>query len=220
LDFRPSSIRRAGTHPWEQPKVIANAARLSRGPWCYAAAVDNQGLAVSQQLYGVWPNKGVSPYVLCAILNGPVANAYVAIHSPPDRIRLDAVHGIPIPTQIPPELEELSKRYGRAVVQGSGLFSPRAAEKADNLLEQMDALLLRAYDLPPRLEKELLEYFRDAKRPTAHDWAHWYPKDFAPAIPLHRYLSDEYKVATSNWVLNVFKPLPENEADSVREYLE
>lgn len=220
LDFRPSMIRRAGTHPWDQPKVIANAARLSRGPWCFAAAVDSQGLAVSQQLYGVWPKKGVSLNVLCAILNGPVANAYVAIHSPPDRIRLDAVHGIPIPAQIPPELEELGKRYARAVLQGSGLFSPRAAEKAESLLDQMDALVLRAYDLPPRLEKELLEYFREARRPTSHDWTHWFPKDFAPAIPLYRYHSEEYKIATSNWVLDVFKPLPKDQADAVREFLE
>jgi hypothetical protein len=53
-----------------------------------------------------------------------------------------------------------------------------------------------------------------------HEWKHWLPGDFAPFIPLHRFLSDEYKVATSGWVLDVFKPLPENEADAIREYLE
>jgi hypothetical protein len=100
------------------------------------------------------------------------------------------------------------------------LFSVKATEKAETLLDQIDALVLKAYDLPPRLEKELLEYFRDARRPTLHDWTHWFPKDFAPFIPLHRFLSDEYKVATSGWVLNVFKPLPKDEAGAIREYLD
>ena len=220
LDFRKHTLRRAGSHPWGEQKVIANASRLSRGPWCFAAAADTIGLAVSQQLYGIWPKKGVSLPTLCALLNSPLANAYVAIHSPPDRIRLGAVHGIPIPAQIPNELEELVKRYSRMVSQGSGLFSVKATEKAETLLDQIDALVLKAYDLPPRLEKDLLEYFRDARRPTLHEWTHWFPKDFAPFMPLHRFLSDEYKVARSGWVLDVFRPLPKNESDAIREYLD
>jgi hypothetical protein len=46
------------------------------------------------------------------------------------------------------------------------------------------------------------------------------PDNFKPYIPLHRYLSEEYKTATSGRILEVFKPLPENEAAALREYME
>jgi len=87
------------------------------------------------------------------------------------------------------------------------------------VLGLIDAAVLEAYDLPPRLEHELLEHFRGSHRPVAQDWQHWYPEDFRAFIPLHRYLSNEYKMATSGWALDVFKPLPESEASAIREYL-
>lgn len=221
LDVRPQNLRGGAIDwPWPENKILTNAARLSRGPWCLAAAVDREKLIASQQLYGVWPKVGANLEAIAAVLNGPLANAFVDIHSPPDRIRQSTMLAIPIPEIIPESIGELAKQYARVVSQGADLFSEKRAERADMLLNQIDALVLKAYDLPPRLERELLEFFRHAKRPARHEWKHWLPGDFEPFIPLHRFLSDEYKVATSGWVLDIFKPLPENEADAIREYLE
>jgi hypothetical protein len=64
--------------PWDRPKVIVNAARVSRGPWRLAAFVDVQGYVCSQRFIGVWPNDHSLPAeCIAAVLNGPVANAFV-----------------------------------------------------------------------------------------------------------------------------------------------
>lgn len=221
LDRRPHRLKGGAINlPWAEAKIIANAARVSRGPWCLAAAIDTEGLVASQQLFGIWAKPGARLHALCALLNGPLANAYIASYSPADRIRVRTVQSVPIPAEIPRELDELVRRYMRTVAQGEGLFSERTAERADELLNQIDALVLKAYNLSPRLERELLEYFRGEKRPTVHEWSHWFPAGFKPFIPLHEYLSDDYQKVIGNWVSEVFKPLPEAEADALREYLD
>jgi type I restriction-modification system DNA methylase subunit len=221
LDARPENLRRrAADGAWSENKIVANAARLSRGPWCFAAAVDRSELITSQQLYGIWPKSGTSLEVLAAVLNGPVANAFIAIHSPADRIRRGTLLSVPVPEHVPSKVNELAKQYSRVVHQGADLFSERLSERADMLLQEIDALVLKAYDLPPRLEKELLELFRDTKRPTLHEWKHWLPADFAPFIPLHEFLSDQYSVATGPWIQEVFEPLPPDEANALREYMD
>jgi hypothetical protein len=88
LDWRPERLRGRGVkHAWDSPKILANAARISRGHWCFAASLDRSGLLASQQLFGIWSlseSAGPSLETLCALLNGPVAVAYIACHSPPD----------------------------------------------------------------------------------------------------------------------------------------
>jgi hypothetical protein len=203
--------------PWDKPKLLANAARLSRGPWCFAASPDRTGLAASQQLFGIWPKTDISLETLAALLNSPVAVAFLAAHSPPDRIRVETVDAIPIPAKLPPSLDALVARYIAIVGEPGPLVN---GEDAIEALNDIDAMVLHAYDLPPRLERQLLEYFRGDRRPTVHDWPHWFPPDFQAYMPLHRYLSEEFEIARSGWVLNVFKPLPEDEAAALREALD
>lgn len=218
LDARPDRLRRAVDLPWGRPKVVTNAVRLSRGPWRIAAAVDANRLVCSQQLFGCWRRSGNSEDLvsIAAVLNGPLANAFVATHSPAKGIRVSTMEALPLPPTMPRELGPLVAEY---IAHVSSLELERAsAFDADALLDQIDAAVLKAYDLPPRLERELLEQFRNAERPTVHPWSHWLPDDFAPAIPLHEYLSTEYSKATRNWVLDVFTTLPEAEAAQLREY--
>jgi hypothetical protein len=221
LDVRPQILRGGAINfAWSEGKILANAVRLSRGPWCLAAAADRDKLIVSQQLYGIWPEADVSLESLAAVLNGPLANAFAAVHSPKDRIRLGTLSAIPIPESVPHRVTELAKLYTRVVSQGIDFFSAKRVGQAEAILDQIDALVLKAYDLPPRLEKELLEYFRTAKRPTVHEWKHWLPDDFVPCIPLHEVLSEQYKVATRSWIKEVFTPLPPNEAAALREFMD
>ena len=178
--------------------ILANASRLGcSGPWCLAAAINKKGLIASQQLYGIGRLMACLWKHYMRFLNGPLANAYLAGTAPSNRIRRGTVLSVPIPRDAPDKLDELVRQYARVVMHGNDLFSERRTVKADALLNQIDALVLKAYDLPPELERELLE-FRGERRPTLHEWTHWLPNDFAPFIPLHRYLSDEYTKAKSS----------------------
>jgi hypothetical protein len=156
---------------------------------------------------------------LAAILNGPVANAFLSVHSPQKGIRITAVEAIPLPGSLPLRLSSLVTEYLHTLGESGQLFTKHDARLRE-LLTHIDAAVLEAYDLPPKLERDLLDYFRGAKRPAAHLWQHWLPDNFKPYIPLHRYLSDEYKFATSGRVLEVFSPLPKDEAAAVREYMD
>jgi hypothetical protein len=225
LDSRPGSVaERTAAHkrPWQKPKLLVNAARLSRGPWCFAAALDAKKLLASQQLFGIWPasESRISLNWLCAILNGPVAIAYIASHSPPDRIRLGTINSVPIPPYMPSGLDELVLDYLAIMAERAGLFAKDFDERANQALYKIDAAILESYDLPPRLERQVLEYFRGEIRPTLHEWRHWFPENFRPFIPLQEYLSLEYQKITHAWIQEVFAPLPPEEAEALSDYMD
>jgi hypothetical protein len=223
MDTRPERLLYSAINlPWDRPKVIANAVRLSRGPWRLAAAIDSKGLVASQQLFGCWlkAEASYSLETVAAILNGPVANAFVTVHSPAKGIRVSTMRSLPLPVDVPNELPRLVADYIRLVTTSEFELGKTADSEAAFLLTQIDALILKAYELPPKLERELLELFRDAPRPTLHPWRHWLPADLSAAVPLHEYLSAEYTKVTSNWVADVFKALPEDEAELLRDYME
>jgi hypothetical protein len=226
LDSRPESVAKrtaALKRPWHRPKLLTNAARLSRGPWCFAAAVDRNGLLASQQLFGVWAKEGSngpSLAALCALLNSPLAVAHIASHSPPDRIRAAAINAVPIPLELPAALDELVQSYVAILREQTDLFADALGERANKALNDIDAAILEAYDLPPRLERTLLEYFRGDERPTLHRWTHWFPVGFNPFIPLHEYISAEYHRSAGQWVIEVFTPLPESEVVALRKCLD
>jgi len=222
LDTRPERLLyNAIELPWGESKLIGNAVRLSRGPWRMAAAVDTEGLVCSQQLFGCWlKSEGAGALqAWAAVLNGPVANAFVTVHSPANRIRISTMRSIPVPAILPTNTVPLIEEYRSLLSPASFRLGTEGEQKATALLNLIDALVLKAYDLPPRLERELLEFFRSARRPTLHPWQHWLPDDFGPALPLYEYLSSDYAKMAGNWVLNVFTPLPPEEAALLRDYL-
>ena len=127
---------------------------------------------------------------------------------------------MPIPSKLPSGLDALVKQYAKILRDQPTLSSPDYVERANRALYEIDAAVLKAYDLPPRLEKRVLDYFLGERRPTLHEWKHWHPPDFQAFLPLYRYLSDEFRTAASGWVLKVFKPLPDEEAAALRKYLD
>jgi type I restriction-modification system DNA methylase subunit len=223
LDCRPSRLRGGAIkHAWASPKILANAARISRGPWCFAAAIDRRKLVCSQQLFGIWlrPERtALSLEALCAVLNNPLAVAYISSHSPPDRIRVGAVNSLPIPRSLTTEINELVHEYISVLAERTRLFS-QFEKRASDILNEIDAEILAAYDLPPRLERRVLEYFRGEVRPTLHEWKHWFPENFGPFIPLREYLSPQYQKAVTPWVQKVFAPLPQEEAEALANYMD
>lgn len=219
LDFRPSHIRRAGAQDWSQPKLIASAIRLSRGSWCIGAFVDAEGLLCSQQFFALRPAVPLDLdelAAMCSVLNGPVANAFLALNSPKDRFRASVVGDIPIPMVRPAELAELVGRYVELL--HAAPMSLDSGEPLIRLLAQIDAAVLKAYDLPFKLERQLLAFFEGAERPAAHPWEHWDVRYPIPGLSLAERLSGRFNPA-GDWVRKVFRPLPEDQIALFRDYV-
>lgn len=158
--------------PWDEPKVIMNAKRKSRTPWRIAACVDKAGLVAYQTFTCLWPTDEWPPSALAAILNGPVANAFVAAHEGNRDITVETVKQIPLP-QLSRELfhriDELVTEYAAATE--ASLFSAQT-RSSGVVLHEIDMAILQAYGLPKRLERALLGYFKgySRKRPVPFDF--------------------------------------------------
>lgn len=217
VDCRHEQLRRATNLPWDRVKLVVNAARLTRGAWRIAAILDRERLVCSGQFLGLWPQRNMTAAQLltfAAILNGPIANAFLSTHSPERRARLSAMRQIPIPSNVPSIVGDLVTDYIRRLQDLTTIGSEGEMEK---VLTRIDAAVLGAYDLPARLEQQLLSYFRDSDRPVAHAWRHWDERIPAPGLTLAERVSGRFRPHGA-WILDVFKPLPADEADLLRNY--
>jgi hypothetical protein len=126
------------------------------------------------------------------------------------------VDDIPVPIQLPEKIGELVAAY-QTMLQTWELVADRDAKLAQ-LLTEIDAAVLEAYDLPLRLERQLLTFFKDAERPLAHDWRHWDSSHPMSGLSLAERISGRFK-ASNDWVQSVFRPLPKDEATFLRDYV-
>jgi hypothetical protein len=191
--------------PWSKPKVITNAATKARGAWRLAAAADSTGLVCTQRYQCLWPTASWSVKCIAAILNSPVASAYAASREGKRDIRTKTLKACPVPRLASTELvtlESLVDAYlaamnespeSRYPLWGGGSWEDRARR----ILLEMDALILRGYGLPPWLERRLLEFFRDEKRPVPFAFGDYFPSDFAPNLPLHVWISQRFQASTA-----------------------
>jgi hypothetical protein len=155
--------------PWDQQKVIANQARLSRGMWKLAGAIDEEGLCASQQFYGIWPKANTPVELLAALVSGPVANACLAEYPSNRHNQIRWIRQIPVPSLSEDQtnlIVSLVQSY--ASYRTQWLADPAVADafcmKCRELLFQIDAAVLEAYALPVELERELLRQFDGAER--------------------------------------------------------
>jgi hypothetical protein len=195
--------------PWAKTKVIANAARKARGSWRLAAAPDTSGLVCTQRYHCLWPTSGWGIKALAGLLNSPLVSAFVASHEGNRDVRKVTLSSCPIPTLAPHEmvvLEGLVDDYlaalneqpeARYELWGGGNWKQRGK----TILLQMDALILKGYGLPPWLERRLLDFFRGERRPVPFDFGDYFPADFAPNIPLWRYISPSFQASRSDLLL-------------------
>jgi hypothetical protein len=68
----------------------------------------------------------------------------------------------------------------------------RNRERSRHALLEIDAAILAAYDLPPRLERELLDTFQGEERPVLFLTAY---------VPLHELISPEFEYARADLLL-------------------
>lgn len=208
--------------PWDQPKVLINNQRSSRGPWRLAAAADDSGLWASQQFTGIWPTNGYDATILAAILNGPLANAYVTEHSTDHDFTNAMLATLPLPTNLKAATlrqavgayQALLEERARAILQPDDWD-----DRLNELLVWIDAIVLDGYGLPPRLERQLLAYFEGRARPVTHRFAGWLPADLKGCAPLFEWLTNDHSANRAAWVLDVFKPAPPEENDALTRFL-
>ncbi|WP_331375624.1 N-6 DNA methylase [Sinorhizobium chiapasense] len=221
LDCRTDSIRGGGLKfAWDDPKLILNAVRLSRYSWRLAASFDDTGLICSQQFIAGWPKEGISQtemLALMAVLNGPIANAFSTVFTSDQRFRLGTLANLPLPYLLSEEVAGLVQTYLRVLGTADALSDRE--DVLQKTLVKIDAAVLSAYELPVRLERELLRFFDQNRRPVAHAWEGWGNLDMAPGLSLSEMLAGGREQFTGNWVSRTFTALSKNEADVVRRYL-
>jgi hypothetical protein len=226
LNSDPKHRRReAWDYPWASPKVIVNAARKARGSWRLVAAPDDTGLVCTQRFQCLWPKAGWSTKALAAIINSPIASAFVAANEGKREIRKSTLEKCPIPVLSPAEMMTL-ERYvddltaslseqpeSRLELWGGDTWQLRAR----NILLQIDALILRAYKLPPWVERKLLEFFRGEKRPVPFEFGDYYPQDYGPTIPLWLYVAPNFANCRGS---NILQNIPQFDDPAMTEALE
>ena len=214
LNVSPHFMRTSAYRlPWNKPKLIVNASRQSRGHWKMTASLDRDGLVCYQNFQSVWPNDRIPLEILAATLNGPVANAFVSAWEPGRDIKVQTLKDIPVPDfdqtqqQI---IASMVRQYAEArrLWLSRALRENEAHERCSRLLRSIDAEVLRAYDLPPRIERMLLDYFTGHPRLGPVNSTEYFPPDFKPYIPWHIYVSDEFKRASANETLNRLPVIP------------
>ncbi len=216
LHIDPSLMRTYAHHQlWDRPKVIANAARLNRGHWPIAGAVDEQGLVCSQRFLGIWPTADLPVELIAAVLNGPVANAFVSTARTARDNQVRTVRDIPIPQFTTEQIQVIT---GLVREYRSYLSQWHARPQQEELFKQLcyqtvlliDAAVLAAYNLPVHLERELLDYFAGYRRPGPVDFDHYYPSGIPSTMSLQTYIAELFPDA---WL----RPSVDMLADELRD---
>jgi hypothetical protein len=176
-----------------------NGRRKGRYPWRLAAFADNTGLVCYHTFLALWPTADWSPTVLAAVLNGPLANAYIATHTIGRDVPGGIVKQIPVPrldAELANRIEELVKEYVRIVQDELPLF--QIGRTAEQVLLEIDAAVLEGYNLPPRLERQLLDFFngQGERRPVSHAFRDYFPINFRPCFSLADYIKKDFHLAT------------------------
>jgi len=193
-------------------QVIVNYVRVSRDKWSMKAWLDQEGLAVNSNFLVVRPKAPDTPGTLIwALLNSPVANAFVYCLATKRHIIRGDLLNFPIPRATGDWASAVlaaAQAYLATTRDTGGFFQPDpdpAVVKARLLA--MDAAVLRAYDLPPRLERQLLELFEGVERKgVGCRFTGYYPPGFTSCLPLHMVLSDRFQRAAADATSDRFRP--------------
>ena len=210
LDPEVVFVSRSGVQTG-RPQVLMSYAPVSRGPWRIKAVIDRKGRAVRDRFLAIRPNTPqIALEFLWAVLNSPLANAYAYAHASKRDIPTGLMRQLPIPDASPEDIRivaEAARSYLSFVAPPRGL-SARDQDRARALLLAVDAQVLRLYDLPPRLEREVLDLFAGQERkgvPFRFD--RYFPDDYEPCFPLHEYLSAAYQRSTAGALRRRCKPV-------------
>jgi hypothetical protein len=119
--------------------------------------------------------------LIAAILNGPVANAYLAAHQRDRDNLISRIEKIPTPRLTDEDRQavvSLVNEYSRLSSEGG--WGSTAHDPRREVLLRIDGIILRGYDLPARLERQLLDFFDDTERPVPFGFSKYDLPSFMP----------------------------------------
>lgn len=195
--------------PWAKDKVLVSRRRVSRGPWRIVGFPDSNGLVARENIIGIWPKENVDIFHIAGLINAPLANAFLYSKGHGRDNAIETLQEIPIP--------HLSKinQLGSLVQQYMNHRAKMDSEISDDaiigecirILFAIDSIVLEAYDLPPRLERKLLDFFRGYPRPVPFLFPDYFSADFKPCIPFYQYLKMDMKQASAGELLKRIEPI-------------
>ena len=189
-----------------KPRLILNSAPVGRGPWRLEAQIDDRGRAITSSFIAVQPTLGGWSFeALWAVLNSPLANAYIYCHTNKWLVGVERILKLPIPDVGNKELCYLQNLvqdcFALYASQGKILQPEVDSKEAERRMLAIDAEVMRLYDLPPKLERQVLDLFVGWPRKAVDfEFDRYYPEGFESWIPLHEYLSEEYQRSTPSFV--------------------
>jgi len=215
LNISEQYIKNKQSLTTNKEKILLNYIRMGRIPWRLSPWKDVEGNFCSNAFLSIIPKGEFSLDIIWAILTSPFANAYVHDHCMGKHNNEGVLIAMPVPFEGKnlSHLETLTRNYFELeqkdkfeLKDGSTL-----AEKKKQYLLAIDAEIMRLYDLPPKLEKQLLDFFAGYQRKGVEfKFDPYYPEGFESWIPLHEYLSEEYQRSTvsfvKQWVEEVRSP--------------
>jgi hypothetical protein len=212
---------RAGM-PYGKPQVLLNYHPVSRDAWRLKATLDTLGLAITSSFIAVRPiQPNINMLYVWAILNSPIANAFACCHLGKRDILVGTMRKMPVPRWSPTyaaRVEQAAMRYRTLAASPGQLFNAEATpEGIRQALMAMDAAVLQAYDLPPRLERQLLNLFAGVPRKgVGCEFTGYYPPGFSSSLPLHMLLSERFQRAAADVTSDRFKA---GQSEHVRKVL-
>jgi hypothetical protein len=169
LQVDPAVMRwKAYLLPWQEKKVVVNAARIGRGPWRMVAAIDELGLVCSQRFHGIWPNDDTPLELITAVLNGPVANVLLSASETTRDNLIRDLKAIPLPQLSAHDIalvRELVYAYRSLLDRRSDQAEKWFDDLHNDLMVQIDTIVLSGYALPDWLEAKLMDFIGSAQRP-------------------------------------------------------
>jgi len=198
--------------PTEVPQVILNYAPASREAWRLKATLDEQGLALTSNFIAVRPtDPDTTVLYLWALLNSPVANAFAYCTLGKRHNIVGTMRKMPVPhwsAAHAARIEQAAQRYRELATSTGPLYQAEATpEGVHRALMEMDAAVLQAYDLPPRIERQLLDLFTGVQRKgVGCPFTGYYPAGFSSYLPLHLLLSERFQRAAADVTCDRFKP--------------
>lgn len=200
-------------------QVLVNYVRAMRGPWRIKAFLDREGRAAINTYNTVRSKPGGPPAVfIWALLNSPVANAFAYCNTMQKHNYDSLIGEMPLPGSWREHVEtivEAASRYlDKVTPKGSFALVADHGAEVEGLLLALDAVVLRAYGLPVRLERALLDLFNlpvvkkngRRRKGVGCTFGDYYPTTFKSLVPLHKFISAGYRGSTVDRVAARFKP--------------
>jgi hypothetical protein len=214
LDYRKGTIRARGGGPKPGvPQVLVNYSPSVPGPWLIKATLDPEGRPATSRFVTV-RRRGTAPPLtfFWAVMNSPIANAFAASWPDKRQTLVKDWRTLPLPKPSPDRasaIVQAAEEYLALMRAADEIMAPQLPNAViRKMLVRIDAEVLRLYDLPPRLERQLLDFFHGVERKgVGCTFGDYFPADFKPYIPLHEYISDDYRRSTAGELAKRFQPV-------------